>query len=147
SEGQQPGVAQQQVEGAGEQRIAHDLHDEDRVAAQRRQRGQQDQGGQIGDQLSIHDSFPNSPAGRVSSTITMMMNTTVLEASGQKTLVKPSMMPRPRPVTIEPRIEPMPPMTTTAKTTMIRFEPISGETCRMGRPAPRQSPPARRRSR
>src|SRR3546814_4844688 len=45
---------------------------------------------QVGEQLSIHDSFPNSPAGRSNSTMTMMMNTTVLEASGQKTLVKPS---------------------------------------------------------
>src|SRR3546814_6078263 len=51
-----------------------------------------------------------------------MMKTTVLDASGQNTLVKPSMMPRPRPVTIEPMIEPMPPITTTANTTMIRFE-------------------------
>ena len=29
-------------------------------------------------------------------------------------------------------IEPMPPITTTAKTTMIRLEPISGETCITG---------------
>src|SRR3546814_8110661 len=68
---------------------------------------------QVGEQLSIHDSFPNSPAGRSNSTMTMMMNTTVLEASGQKTLVKPSITPRPRPVTMEPRMETIPPMTTT----------------------------------
>ncbi len=29
-------------------------------------------------------------------------------------------------------MEPMPPITTTAKTTMIRLEPMSGETCMMG---------------
>ena len=33
---------------------------------------------------------------------------------------------------IEPRIEPMPPITTTANTTMIRFEPISGVTWMTG---------------
>ncbi len=43
-------------------------------------------------------------------------------------MVSPSTMPREKPVTMEPRIEPMPPMTTTAKTTMIRFEPIVGLT-------------------
>src|SRR4028118_1758538 len=35
-------------------------------------------------------------------------------------------MPRPSPVTMAPRIEPMPPITTTAKTTMMMLEPISG---------------------
>src|SRR3546814_19540569 len=82
---------------------------------------------QVGEQLSIHDSFPNSPAGRSNSTMTMMMNTTVLEASGQKTLVKPSITPRPRPVKMEHRMEPIPPMTTPAKTNMIRLEPKRGE--------------------
>src|SRR5947199_57209 len=42
------------------------------------------------------------------------------------------MSPSPRPVTIEPRIEPMPPITTTANTTMMRSEPISGPTVKIG---------------
>ncbi|MNT88527.1 hypothetical protein D3C72_2291020 [compost metagenome] len=47
-------------------------------------------------------------------------------------MVIPSKTPRPSPVKIEPRIDPMPPITTTAKTVMIRFWPISGETCITG---------------
>jgi hypothetical protein len=35
---------------------------------------------------------------------------------------------QPKPVTIEPRIDPMPPITTTANTTMIRSAPICGLT-------------------
>lgn len=62
----------------------------------------------------------------------MMMNTTVLDASGQNTLVRPSMTPSPRPVTMAPMIDPMPPITTTANTTMMRLEPISGEICSTG---------------
>ena len=37
-------------------------------------------------------------------------------------------MPRPKPVTMEPRIEPMPPITTTAKTVMMKLEPMLGLT-------------------
>ncbi|MCY1306169.1 hypothetical protein D9M70_560150 [compost metagenome] len=47
-------------------------------------------------------------------------------------MARPSITPSPRPVRIAPRIEPMPPITTTANTTMIRFCPISGETCITG---------------
>ncbi|KAG1245229.1 hypothetical protein G6F68_015147 [Rhizopus microsporus] len=49
----------------------------------------------------------------------MMMNTTGLEASGQNTLGSPSITPRPRPVTMAPMMDPMPPITTTANTTMM----------------------------
>ncbi|MOA65384.1 hypothetical protein D3C78_1917550 [compost metagenome] len=62
----------------------------------------------------------------------MMMNTTVLEASGQNTFVSPSITPRPRPVTMAPMMDPMPPITTTANTTMMRLDPISGEICSTG---------------
>src|SRR5690606_12966555 len=129
AEGQQAGVGQQQVEGAGEQRIAHDLHDEDRVSAQGRQQRDHDCKYQIACQLTVHFSFPKRPAGRSRSTMTMMMNTTVFDASGQNTLVRPSMTPSPRPVTMEPMIEPIPPITTTADTTMMMIEPISGRSC------------------
>ena len=37
-------------------------------------------------------------------------------------------MPKATPVMIDPRMEPIPPITTTAKTTMMRFEPISAPT-------------------
>ena len=58
----------------------------------------------------------------------MMTKITVFDASGKKTLVSPSMMPNPNPVTIAPMIEPMPPITTTANTTMMRLAPICGLT-------------------
>src|SRR5690606_15432124 len=132
SERQQAGVGQQQIEGAGEQGVAHDLHDEDRVGAHGRQQRDEDREDDIACQLTVHFSFPKRPAGRSRRTMTMMMNTTVFEASGQKTLVRPSIMPRPRPVMMEPMMEPIPPITTTANTTMIRLEPINGETCMTG---------------
>ena len=56
----------------------------------------------------------------------MMTKITVLDASGKNTLVRPSITPTPNPVTIDPMIEPMPPITTTAKTTMMRLLPMSG---------------------
>src|SRR3546814_16070111 len=99
-EREQARVAQQQVEGAGEQGVAHDLHDEDGVGARRRQQGDDDNGQQIGEELTFHFSFPNRPAGRISKTLTMIMKTTVLEASGQNTLVSPSLNPRPKTVTM-----------------------------------------------
>jgi len=43
-------------------------------------------------------------------------------------LVIPSITPSAKPVMIDPMIEPMPPITTTANTTMIRSAPISGRT-------------------
>src|SRR5690606_36533952 len=112
-EGQQASVAQQQVEGAGEERIAHHLHDKDGIGAQGRQQGEKNREEKIAYELTTHFSFPKRPAGRSSRTMTMMMKTTVLEASGQKTLVSPSMTPSPRPVTMEPMMEPMPPISTT----------------------------------
>ena len=58
----------------------------------------------------------------------MMTKITVFDASGKNTLVRPSITPRPKPVTIAPMIEPMPPITTTANTTMMRSAPICGLT-------------------
>ncbi|MNQ28018.1 hypothetical protein D3C85_412870 [compost metagenome] len=108
AERQQSGEAQQQVEGAGEQREAQQLHQEHRV---HRQRGDQRQAQQRQVEAALaqqrralallfdlgvhgrsrlnvfqtrhaHASFPNSPAGRTSSTITITRKTTVLAASG-----------------------------------------------------------------
>src|SRR5690606_41144228 len=121
-----------QYEGSSKKDVAHDLHGEDEVHAQVRQQGHDNGRRRVSEQLSIHFTFPKSPAGRSNSTMAMMMKTTVLDASGQNTLVSPSMTPRPRPVRMAPRIDPMPPTTTTANTTMIRFTPISGEICRTG---------------
>ena len=38
------------------------------------------------------------------------------------------MMPRPKPLTMAPMMEPIPPITTTANTTTTRLEPIIGLT-------------------
>ncbi len=42
------------------------------------------------------------------------------------------MTPMPSAVTMEPNTEPMPPMTTMAKTMITRLEPMPEFTCRMG---------------
>ena len=118
---------------ADEKSSVQALDREDRHHGDERQRLARDalaglgRGERIDDALH-HALRPNSPAGRISSTIAMMTKITVFDASGQNTLVRPSMMPRPKPVRIAPMIEPMPPITTTAKTTMIRSEPICGDT-------------------
>ena len=58
----------------------------------------------------------------------MITKITVFDASGKKTFVSPSITPRAKPVSIEPRIYPMPPITTTANPTMMRSAPLSGPT-------------------
>src|SRR5947209_8598383 len=144
AERQQSDVTDQQVERTGEQRKAQRLHQEHRIDEQRRddQRRDHDQerdrlAAALGRLNRCSEGFgtghhqavlPNRPAGRTSSTIAMMMKITVFDASGKNTLVRPSMMPRAKPVTIAPMIEPMPPITTTANTTMISDEPICGLT-------------------
>src|SRR5690606_9616593 len=132
AERQQAHVAQQQVEGARKQRVAQHLHDENGVGPQGGQQPDEKARHDIKQHFALHVSFPNKPDGRSSRTITMIMNTTVFAAGGQNTLVRPSMTPRPRPVTIDPMIEPMPPITTTANTTMMRLEPMSGDSCSTG---------------
>ena len=52
----------------------------------------------------------------ITSAAAMMTNTTMSDASGWKTFVKPSNSPRPYPVSTAPRIEPRPLITTTADT-------------------------------
>src|SRR3990167_4455034 len=126
AEGKQARETQQQIEGAGEQRKTHDLHQQHGVDQQRRQQ-QDGPRGQPGQKLRVFHLFaPNRPAGRTISTTTMVMNTTVALNSGQYTLTSPSSTPSIRPVNTEPRMEPMPPITTTANTVMIRLEPMSG---------------------
>ncbi|MNN71258.1 hypothetical protein D3C81_1871770 [compost metagenome] len=107
AEGQQPREAEQQVEGAGEQGEAQQLHQEHRVHRQRRDQRHAEQcqaetalapqRGALALLLDVvhgrshlnafqtrhaHASFPNSPAGRNSRTITITRNTTVLAACG-----------------------------------------------------------------
>src|SRR5215470_12791599 len=144
AEREQADVADQEVEGAGEQRKAQRLHQEHRIG----DRGRDHEHGEHheeGDRLARHrtlargflqrvdDAFhhaalPNRPAGRISSTIAMMTKITVFDASGKNTLVSPSISPRAKPVTIAPMIEPIPPITTTANTTMMMSSPMSGLT-------------------
>ena len=97
TEGQQAGEAEQQVERAREQPEAQDLHQEGGIHRERRhqpdqeQRPEQDRGGAREHRIRVvHQSdsspraqaLPNRPAGRTSSTITMITNTTTAEASG-----------------------------------------------------------------
>ncbi len=50
----------------------------------------------------------------------------------QNTLVRPSTTPSTKPVMIEPRIEPIPPITTTANTTAMMSAPMPGRTWLIG---------------
>src|ERR1051325_10767349 len=142
AERHQADIADQEIEGAGKQRKAQRLHDEDRIKRERRGDQENDQR-RAGDDdapfrfaphrrcccKGCHQAVrPNSPAGQTSRTITMIIKITVFDASGKNTFVSPSTMPSVKPVTIAPMIEPMPPMTTTANTTMLMSEPICGET-------------------
>ena len=100
AEGQQPDVAEQQVEGAREQREAHHLHQEHRVDHERREREERqhrDERDALVPEIAVghrgaapavrvrhraHFCVPNRPAGLIMSTIAMMMKITVFEASG-----------------------------------------------------------------
>ena len=82
AERQQPRIADQQVERGREQREREHLHHEHRIRADERR------GEQCGEQHAVehfslhHFSLPKRPAGRNSSTIAMITNTTVADASG-----------------------------------------------------------------
>ena len=84
AEAHQAGIAQQQIEGAGEQRKAERRHQEYRIGKPGRGQGQDgDEGGH--DQpltRGHHLVCPNRPAGLTSRTIAMTTKITVLEAGG-----------------------------------------------------------------
>ncbi|MCY1184178.1 hypothetical protein D9M73_248480 [compost metagenome] len=98
AERQQARIADQEVEGACEQREAQHLEHEHRVGAGQRRDQQASQQCAVerpprqaarrlqpgcSDSRSVHHfSFPNNPAGRSSSTTTMITNTTVDDPSG-----------------------------------------------------------------
>ena len=92
-EGDEPHVADEEVEGAGEEREAERLHGEDRVDEPGRDEHHRHQDGD-GDALRgrdaldaldgrfRHDCLPKSPAGRTSRTSAITTKITVFEASG-----------------------------------------------------------------
>ncbi len=103
AEGQEPAIAEQQVEGAGKEREAQDLHDEDRVEEEGRGDQQRQQAGEDRYVVGRHAAgrllggdraagcfsgdghqavLPKSPAGLTSSTRAMMTKMTTAEPSG-----------------------------------------------------------------
>ena len=99
SERQEVDVADQEIEGAGEERKAERLHDEERIGDERRDRDQRRHhrksdgvsaavaGADVcfgggGFEADGHVALPKRPEGRISSTSAMMTNTTVFDASG-----------------------------------------------------------------
>ena len=91
AEGQQAAEADQQVEGAGEQREAQRLHQEHRVDDERRDRedaiARADHAAMRACSVTLRRRsssafLPNRPAGLISSTIAMMTKITVFDASG-----------------------------------------------------------------
>lgn len=82
AERQQPRIADQQVERGREQREREHLHHEHRIRADERRRQQRGEQRAVKHFSLHHFSLPNRPAGRNSSTIAMITNTTVADASG-----------------------------------------------------------------
>ena len=99
SEGQQVHIADEQVEGAGEEREAKRLHDEEGIGdkgGDGDERDHHEKGDEIRATIALarvglegggfealgHDARPNRPEGRHSSTMAMMTKTTVFDASG-----------------------------------------------------------------
>src|SRR5262249_44979953 len=94
----QADIANQQIEGAGEQSKAQRLHQKDRMDHERQDHEQHDHGQEggaeapaalaaLGKQRRLQRAFhhalrPNNPAGLIKSTIAMMTKITVFEASG-----------------------------------------------------------------
>jgi hypothetical protein len=98
-ERKQVGVAEQEIERAGEEREAQRLHDEEWIGDERgdRDHGDHDREGDSvgttiaarrirrgdgGSEAHFQATLPKRPVGRIRSTIAMMTNTTVFEASG-----------------------------------------------------------------
>ena len=141
-ERQHPGVADQQVERAGKQGEAQHLRREQGINRKRRHHAD------YYHDAESHQQMPRRACG-ASSIVALSLH---IRMPGQesrrsdqqdddhddeddgaggfrvKNLVSPSITPSPKPVRIDPMIDPMPPITTTAKTTMIRSAPISGLT-------------------
>src|SRR6266545_1758548 len=131
-ERQQAREAEQQVHRDREQRPHRDVHRHRRVdqpgQRERRHRARREQ-------EVLHtraSSRPNRPAGRHNSTAAMRMNTRVCDSAGAYKLHSADATPMPNPATTEPKIEPSPPITTTANTVMMRSAPMSGLTARIG---------------
>ena len=98
AERQQPDIADEEIEGAGEECKAQSLHHEERVdhkgasassaimmtkATLRRARpSQARRGGGRRSFVHLRRPFRTGPAGRISSTIAMITKTTVFDASG-----------------------------------------------------------------
>ena len=139
-------IADQQVEGAGEQR-ENSAFRRIRVKDQRRPANSATMGTNARSaHLRVEAAFGRGgsttrsitrsvrTAGRpMSSTTTMMTKIIVPDASGKNTLVTPRDAER-KAGEDGADDEPMPPITTTANTTMMRSEPICGATRRSAPP-------------
>src|SRR4029078_2645905 len=93
----------QEMEGAGEQREAQQLHQKDGVDHAGSGNGGRyycPQYAPTSRHRATATPLPNRPFGLTIKTTAMMTKTTVEDASGQRTLVRPSMQPRLTPVTI-----------------------------------------------
>ena len=85
TEGEQADIAEQQIEGAGEQRETisphHELRIEERGRRDRREK--EDCIKRDGCGIPVHQpALPKRPAGLIRSTMAMITKITVLEASG-----------------------------------------------------------------
>jgi hypothetical protein len=82
AEGEEADIADQEVEGGGEEGEAERLHQEDRIDDEGRDEARDPEPDHDAVLEADHVARPNSPAGLTSSTIAMMTKITVEEASG-----------------------------------------------------------------
>src|SRR6185295_18199634 len=136
AEGEQPGVAVEQVEAHGEQAEYQHLGGHGAVGHDEREDREEDPEGEHRVRRDAkraapehaHSSRPASPKrplGRTSSTTAITRNTMMSAALGMKRVVRPTTWPMSSPATTAPSRLPMPPTTMTTNDSMTMVTPIS----------------------
>src|SRR5205085_71264 len=129
-ERKQPRVPEHHVEGEREQSPRKDVHRQDGID-EARQDDEQERDARANQPAPVAHCAscrPNRPAGRRSSTSAMRMKIKVFAIGGYNADPIATSTPTAYPVTTDPRIDPRPPITTTANVVMISSDPISGST-------------------
>src|SRR6267143_1833484 len=136
AEGEQTDVSEKEVDGHREEAPEEDVEREHRIhrARERERDRDRDAVRQKGNRPRHErpSREPKRPAGRTSRTTAISANATTFSSAGLKMAARLASTPTRNPATTAPAIEPIPPMTTTAKAKMMSSLPMSGETFRIG---------------
>src|ERR1700720_1914276 len=136
AEGEQAGVAVEQVEAHGQQAedqhlgrhgaIGHDEGEDREEDPEREHRVRAHPRGDRAERAhSASPASPKRPLGRTSSTTAMTTKTMISAALGMKRVVRPTTCPMSRPATTAPSRLPMPPTTMTTNDSITMVTPIS----------------------